>query len=254
MSDHLPLCLQTRVRSEQCQPAVLSTDVPYGVTRRWDNLECTNAYRDILHNKLSTMHILTCDANDDSDAVQGLVDSYVVQLNDAMHDAVTEAEAGCKQKHCNKPKTYWCPELSHLRDCKRFWWRLWNDNDRPRAGAVYETYKYIKKVFRCRTRQCVDRSVNNKYQKLNVMLKNRKLSAFWNVIKQRRITNVKSSLCATDFGEFYGDVMQALPECTIELTHDKHTVEQYYNDNCYLVGTHEVNQNQVDMLISNFRK
>ncbi|KAK2150563.1 hypothetical protein NP493_2761g00001 [Ridgeia piscesae] len=110
-------------------------------------IECTNAYRDILHSKLSTMHILTCDANDDSDAVQGLVDSYVVQLNDAMNDAVTEA--GCKH-----------------------------------AGAVYETNKYIKKVFRRRTRQCIDRSVNNKYQKLNVMLKNRKLSAFWNVIKQ----------------------------------------------------------------------
>ena len=28
VSDHLPLCLQTRVLSEQCQPAVLSTDVP----------------------------------------------------------------------------------------------------------------------------------------------------------------------------------------------------------------------------------
>ena len=76
---------------------------------------------------------------------------------------------------------------------KRFWWRLWNDNDRPRAGAVYETYKYIKKVFRRRTRQCVDRSVNNKYQKLNAMLKNRKLSAFWNVIKQRKSTKV--NLC-----------------------------------------------------------
>jgi len=139
VSDHLPLCLQTRVLSEQCQPAVLSTDVPYGVTRRWDNLECTNAYRDILHSKLSTMHILTCDANDDSDAVQGLVDSYVVQLNDAMNDAVTEA--GCKQKHCNKPKTYWCPKLNHLRDRKRFWWRLWNDNDRPRAGRNLQIYR-----------------------------------------------------------------------------------------------------------------
>ena len=63
ISDHLPLCLQTRVFSEQCQPAVLSTDVPLGVTCRWDNLECTNTYRDILHSKLSTMYILTCDAN-----------------------------------------------------------------------------------------------------------------------------------------------------------------------------------------------
>ena len=31
-------------------------------------------------------------------------------------------------------------------------------------------------------------------------------------------------------------------------------VEQYYNDNCYLVGTHEVNHDQVDMLIYNLRK
>ena len=41
-------------------------------------------------------------------------------------------------------------------------------------------------------------------------------------------------------------------------------VEQYYNDNCYLMGTHDVNQDlmgthdvnqdQVDMLISNHRK
>ena len=48
--------------------------------------------------------------------------------------------------------------------------------------------------------------------------------------------------------------MQALPECTIEQTHDKHMVEQYYTDNCHLVGTHKVNQDQVDMLISKLRK
>ena len=48
--------------------------------------------------------------------------------------------------------------------------------------------------------------------------------------------------------------MKALPECTIEQTHDKHMVEQYYSDNCYLVGTHKVNQDQVDMLISNLCK
>ena len=62
--DHLPLCLQTRVLCEQYQP-VISPDAPYGVTRRWDNLECTKVYHDILHNK----HSLTCDANDDRDAI-----------------------------------------------------------------------------------------------------------------------------------------------------------------------------------------
>ena len=48
--------------------------------------------------------------------------------------------------------------------------------------------------------------------------------------------------------------MQALPERNVEQPHDKHMVEQYYNDNLYLMGTHEVNQDQVNMLISNLRK
>ena len=45
----------------------------------------------------------------------------------------------------------------------------------------------------------------------------------------------KSSLCATDFDEFHGDVTQAFPKC-------------------YLMGTHEVDQDQVDRLISYLRK
>ena len=63
------------------------------------------------------------------------------------------------------------------------------------------------------------------------MLKKRKLSAFWIVIKQRRIKKVRSSVGATDLGEFYGDVTQALPECTVEQSHEKYIAEQYYHDN-----------------------
>ena len=48
--------------------------------------------------------------------------------------------------------------------------------------------------------------------------------------------------------------MQDSSECTVESTHDKHMVDQYYNDNCYLMGTHEVNQEQVVMLISKLNK
>ena len=164
-----------------------------------------------------------------------------MQLNDVMNDAITEAP---------KPKTYWCPELSHLRDRKRFWWRLWNDNNRPREWAVHETYTYIEKAFRRRRRQCVDRSVNNEYHKRYVMLKNIKLSAFWNIIKRRVITKVKSYVCATDYCEFHGDVMQALEECSDEQNHDKHIVEQYYNDDCYLMGSHEVDQEQIERVTS----
>ena len=61
-------------------------------------------------------------------------------------------------------------------------------------------------------------------------------------------------IVSQDKFDFQNNRCYALPECTIEQTHDKHTVEQYYNDNCYLVVTHDVNQDRVDTLISNLRK
>ena len=44
--------------------------------------------------------------------------------------------------------------------------------------------------------------------------------------------------------------MQALAECTV----DKIVVEQYYNDDCYLMGTHEVDQDQSERVTSRLCK
>ena len=123
-----------------------------------DNLECINAYRDILHSKLSTMHILTYDANDDSDAVQRLVDSYIVQLNDAMHDTVTEA--GCKQKHCNKQKRIGVLNSATYETVNGSGGDFGMTMIDLVPGPCMKHTIISKKVFRRRTRQCVDRSVN----------------------------------------------------------------------------------------------
>jgi hypothetical protein len=48
-------------------------------------------------------------------------------------------------KNVFKPKKYWCPDLSQS---KRFWWRLWSDNVRPKEGEIYKCYKNVKKLFR----------------------------------------------------------------------------------------------------------
>ena len=48
--------------------------------------------------------------------------------------------------------------------------------------------------------------------------------------------------------------MQALEECTVEQNHAKHIVDHYYNDNYSLMGTHAMDQDQVDSRISNLRK
>ena len=75
--------------------------------------------------------------------------------------------------------------------------------------------------------------------KVNAMLKKRKPSAFWNVIKWRKTTKVKSSLCATYCGEFNGDVMQA-----VQQSYDKHMVEQKYYNNSYFIGTQAVDRDE----------
>ena len=46
------------------------------------------------------------------------------------------------------------PDLSQARDTKRFWWRLWTNNGKPREGEVYKCYKNVKKLFRKLSRQC----------------------------------------------------------------------------------------------------
>ena len=54
------------------------------------------------------------------------------------------------------------------------------------------------------------------------------MTGFWNVIKRRRSIQVKSSLAASDFNSFYGDVMQALPDSSHDQTCDKNIVDRPY--------------------------
>ena len=68
---------------------------------------------------------------------------------------------------------YWCPELSKLRDRKRFWWNLWVDNGRPPEGSVFSVYKDVKKAFRRRSRYHVANQSRNEHYKLYEMIKAR---------------------------------------------------------------------------------
>jgi hypothetical protein len=98
-----------------------------------------------------------------------------------MRDAAREA--GCIPKHANKPKPYWCPDLSRLRDKKRFWWNMWIMNGRPRDGEVFKCYKGVKKLFRKISRQNIANMSKQKFNRLNIMYQQRNMGAFWNTIK-----------------------------------------------------------------------
>ena len=103
----------------------------------------------------------------DRDALLESIEDQLDQISDAMHKA---AKHGNCSRSPFKPKAYWCPELStcKLRNKKRFWWFLWQQNDRPRQGILYECYsKGVTKLFRQTSRKAVDNTLHNNHAKLN---------------------------------------------------------------------------------------
>ena len=115
--------------------------------------------------------------------------------------------AGCLPKKVYKPKAYWCPELSQLRDRKRFWWAIWVANGRPRHGVVFECYKGVKKLFRKTSRKKIQNVIENRFEAINHCFSSRNINSFWNKIKAHQTRKISSSLNAQIIADFYRDVM-----------------------------------------------
>ena len=253
VSDHLPIRLQTSVLCNRSQSVehTVNTQCPQ-VTHPWGDHGYTNTYRNTLETKLIEIQKLSCNRETDEITAHDAIDAYMDKLNCAMRDSAVEA--GCYSKQHVKSKRYWCHELSKLRDRKRFWWNLWVDNGRPREGAVFSVYKDVKKAFRRRSRYHVANQSRNEHYKLYEMIKARDMTGFWNVIKRRRSIQVKSSLTASDFNSFYGDVMQALPDSSHDQTCDKKIVDTYYLDNCQTMEVQTIDAEQVNQFIMRLKR
>ena len=78
------------------------------------------------------------------------------------------------------------------------------------------------------------------------MIKARYMTGFWNVIKRRRSIQVKSSLTASDFNSFYGDVMQSLPSSSHGQTYDKFFWDKYCTDNCHTMEVQTIDAEQMN--------
>ncbi len=132
----------------------------------------------------------------------------VTALSNAMFSSAKEA--GCvPKKQFFRPKRYWCPELSKLRDAKRFWWGLWVDNGRRRSGEVFKCWKGVKKLFRKLCRQRIDKVNTDFYTVLNDMYDRKNMSSFWRKMKQkRRKSSHNASMEADKLTAYYSSVMQ----------------------------------------------
>ena len=134
------------------------------------------------------------------------IDAYLDQINEVMHSAAKES--GCVPKSSYRPKPWWCPALSQLRDKKRFWRMIWIDIDRPTQGAVYECYKAAKKLFRKTSRKNANNVLSRNFSEVDTYYRDRKMSSFWNAIQKRHKRQPSSALPVDTLANYYANIMQ----------------------------------------------
>ena len=204
LSDHLPLRVSLKLRLSQ-KPSDSNISEPQHTLPKWKNQAMTVLYQQCLKKELDSVPDLDLSALSNSQSAQATIDTHVDAINSAFHKAATKA--GCIPERKFKPKPFWCPELSKIRDQKRFWFQLWISCGRPKSGAVYDCHKLVKKTFRRTLRQNVNGHQNQFHFKLNDLHQSRTLSYFWNTIKRSRRKQSNSTLLANQFATQYKATM-----------------------------------------------
>ena len=128
----------------------------------WSNVAKNEKYQRLLYEKLQKVPIPEADDIQRRDNLQAFIDEYIGQINNAIH--MSSREAGCTPHHNFKPKPYWCPELSVIRDRKRFWYSIWSQNGKPRSGVVFECYKGVKISYEINKEEYIQPPTTGLYQ------------------------------------------------------------------------------------------
>ena len=214
-SDHLPIRISFDVSLERYgsdgKSVLLGSRRHNGQLKRngfaipdWSNEQKRELFRDILKEKLTLLDPIVINNGVQGDEIQAVVDGYTDNLTNAIHCAVKDA--GCLPHQHFRPRPYWCPELTLLRDCKRFWFNIWAQAGKPRCGELFKCYKGVKKLFRQRSRYYIDNQQLSYYSRLDSLYRHKKFSLFWNRIKKQK-SKVNSSLSEYQFATHYNGIM-----------------------------------------------
>ena len=124
--------------------------VPKYAATKWQHDSFISSYKENVV-MFSSILSLPCNVSDivTKQDVQCFVDAYSDSISGVLHDAAAAVNASCSCRISRRKHHHWwnqnckVPKRRH-----KFWYHLWNSCDRPREGAVYESYKHAKFVFR----------------------------------------------------------------------------------------------------------
>ena len=221
VSDHLPLITEFVITIQQVQSCI--PDPCPSAPKLPHSPSVCEAYKAALLPRIEGLTYLLNDLTSPEQA-QSAVDDLLGQVNSAISCAV-RAVSHHDAPRAFKPKAYWCPELSQLRNRKRLWWRIWAEAGKPRAGAVYESYKGIKKLFRRVSRRRMTRFIQDKFAKVNQLFNRGRLREFWRRCRKPR-KDTPSTLRAEDLAAHYETVMTEQGQLSAEQCSIAHQVER----------------------------
>jgi hypothetical protein len=207
VSDHLPVQGKFFMSLNKCEKIKHAYGKEHFIPAKWSNVKQTNRYNELVCKAFEAIHCI--DIHDvmkcDNDTRQNIVNSRFDMINDALQRAARDA--GCIPNKILRPKTFWCPELSAIRDSKRFWWSIWIACGRPRDGVVFNVWKDLKKKFRKICRKNTNALMSRDISLINDAFKNRKMCVFWNKLKQLQRTRYESNINPNTFANFYHKIM-----------------------------------------------
>lgn len=234
VSDHLPLQVIFTLQHEYKQ--VQKPDLTFRTVPNWTNQERNKKYCELLSDAMKQLQNADDDPLSQSN-LQQWVDRRLDEITRIIHSSA--AEAGCTPKRPRKPKPYWCPQLSQLRDKKRMWWSIWVAAGRPRTGTIYDIMKNVKKQFRKISRQCSQNLVMKNLNVINGCYAKRNMKAFWNKLKCLPHSRPSTFLTANDLATYYQTVMTDSDVLTQEQQKISDSVKLYAqqnSDNCTKVN------------------
>ena len=228
MSDHLPIQVTFTVPSKPViknSPGVIQQEFPIP---KWKDLNAIECFQQSLSDRLFGLESLDS-SRICTDTLQTCVDNRLSIINSAIHSAAREA--GIVPKNSFKPKPFWCPNLSVLRDKKQFWWSIWVELGRPRCGSVFVIWKNLKKQFRRLARHNIQNQIALETSTINQHFKRREMKCFWNKLKKQQQVKTNSVLTADNLAAHFKTVMMDNEHLSGEHLDIKNFVESCASDN-----------------------
>ena len=114
VSDHLPVRIKFTLHLDQnnTEPRIKPNNI---AQPNWSNTSRNSKYLQTTTNKLSQIGKLPIPRNE-SFNMKDILNKILLDINNILIESASES--GCVPHKSLKPKAYWCPELSALRDKK----------------------------------------------------------------------------------------------------------------------------------------